>query len=250
MSPKVPEHFHRKPDQIICSCHVTWNLSPSAASFGNRLDFCGIVLLMWGASLPSICFAFACDPTMKIIHWCLVWLSTASIAACEACKSHSHANKVQLSTSAAGCILLTLHPAFLGPTFRQYRALMYTCFGLSAILFISHSIFLYGFAIQKRRLSIEWMALMGSLNIAGAVVYASRVSLFLENDLDRWRATYIIQVPERWFPTRFDFVGASHQIFHLLVLAAGLVHYKALIGGQSAVRAPDTLCESGDAFVI
>jgi len=192
MSSKVPEHFHRKADQIICSCHVTWNLSPSAASFGNRLDFCGIVLLMWGASLPSIYFAFACDPTMKIIHWCLVWLSTASIAACETCESHFRADEVQVSTSAAGCILLTLHPAFLGPTFRQYRALMYTCFGLSAILFISHSIFLYGFAIQKRRLSIEWMALMGFLNIAGAVVYASRVSLFLENDPDRWRPTYII----------------------------------------------------------
>jgi adiponectin receptor len=55
---------------------------------------------------------------------------------------------------------------------------MYTCFGLSTILFISHSIFLYGFAVQKRRLSIEWMALMGFLNIAGAAVYASRLCIF------------------------------------------------------------------------
>jgi adiponectin receptor len=67
---------------------------------------------------------------------------------------------------------------------------MYTCFGLSAILFISHSIFLYGFAIQKQRLSIEWMALMGFLNIAGAVIYASRVSVSLEHALSRWRVAY------------------------------------------------------------
>jgi adiponectin receptor len=146
--------------------------------------------------------------------------------------------------------LLTLHPAFLGPTFRQYRALMYTCFGLSAILFISHSIFLYGFAVQKKRLSIEWMALMGFLNIAGAAVYASRACVFLGNALFHWRVAYRCQIPERWFPTRFDFVGASHQIFHLLVLAAGLVHYRALIGGPHAVRAPDTLCAAGDAFAI
>jgi adiponectin receptor len=66
---------------------------------------------------------------------------------------------------------------------------MYTCFGLSAILFISHSIFLYGFAIQKRRLSIEWMALMSFLNIAGAVIYASRVSLLLVIALSRWHVT-------------------------------------------------------------
>ena len=110
--------------------------------------------------------------------------------ACEAHRLRFHADKVQVSTSAGGCIFLTLHPAFLGPTFRKYRALMYTCFGLSAILFISHSIFLYGSAMQKRRLSIEWMALMGFLNILGAVVYASRVSSFTENAVPGWRVTY------------------------------------------------------------
>jgi adiponectin receptor len=67
---------------------------------------------------------------------------------------------------------------------------MYTCFGLSAILFIAHSIFLYGFAIQKRRLSVEWMTLMGFLNIAGAVIYASRVSFLLVIALSRWRMAY------------------------------------------------------------
>jgi hypothetical protein len=34
--------------------------------------------------------------------------------------------------------------------------------------------------MQKRRLSTEWMALMGFLNIAGAAIYASRVSISLE----------------------------------------------------------------------
>ena len=93
--------------------------------------------------------------------------------------------KIQVSTSASGCILLTLHPSFLGLTFRKSRALMHTCFGLSAVLFISHSIFLYGFAIQKRRLGIEWMALMALLNIAGAVVYASRVRIVFGDALFR-----------------------------------------------------------------
>jgi adiponectin receptor len=104
--------------------------------------------------------------------------------------------------------------------------------------------------MQKRRLNIEWMALMGFLNIAGAVVYASRASLLLLKALCRCRFAYRFQIPERWFPTRFDFVGASHQIFHLLVLAAGLVHYKALIGGLHAARAPDNLCVASDAFGI
>jgi predicted membrane channel-forming protein YqfA (hemolysin III family) len=83
MSFEVLDSIDRKAYMPVRSCHVTWNLSPSAASFGNRLDFGGIVLLMWGASLPSIHFAFACDPMMKIIHWCFVRLSTTSTAACE-----------------------------------------------------------------------------------------------------------------------------------------------------------------------
>ena len=43
------------------------------------------------------------------------------------------------------------------------------------------------------------------------------------------REANMSQLPERWFPHRFDFFGASHQIFHFLVFAAGLVHYKALV---------------------
>jgi len=104
--------------------------------------------------------------------------------------------------------------------------------------------------MQKKRLSIEWMALMGLLNIAGAVFYASRVRTFLGDALGRWRVANRYQIPERWCPNRFDFIGASHQIFHLLVLAAGLVHYKALIGGLNAVRAPDTLCAAGNTFAV
>lgn len=36
------------------------------------------------------------------------------------------------------------------------------------------------------------------------------------------------QIPESKFPGKFDFVGASHQIMYVAVLAAGLVHYHGL----------------------
>lgn len=42
-------------------------------------------------------------------------------------------------------------------------------------MFISHGVLKDGFKMQQKRLGIEWMAFMGSLNIAGAVVYALRV---------------------------------------------------------------------------
>ena len=51
-----------------------------------------------------------------------------------------------------------------------------------------------------------WFALMGASYILGVVVYISRI-------------------PERFYPGTFDFIGQSHNIWHLFVVAAALFHY-------------------------
>jgi adiponectin receptor len=40
---------------------------------------------------------------------------------------------------------------------------------------------------------------------------------------------YAAQVPEKWWPGRFDYAGASHNIWHLAVLGGILFHYTAMI---------------------
>ena len=67
------------------------------------------------------------------------------------------------------------------------------------------------------------MALMGVLNVTGASVYA-------------------FQVPERSWPCRFDFVGASHQIFHVAVLLAGVAHYQGLLRAFLVVKGAEVKC--------
>lgn len=37
------------------------------------------------------------------------------------------------------------------------------------------------------------------------------------------------QFPEKWFPRRFDLFGASHQIMHVMVVAAALAYTKAVL---------------------
>jgi hypothetical protein len=44
----------------------------------------------------------------------------------------------------------------------------------------------------------------------GAVIYASRI-------------------PERWIPGKVDLIGHSHQLWHITVVLAALVHYKAIM---------------------
>ena len=40
---------------------------------------------------------------------------------------------------------------------------------------------------------------------------------------------YATHIPERWFPGAFDYVGGSHNIWHIAVLGGILFHYTAMI---------------------
>lgn len=41
---------------------------------------------------------------------------------------------------------------------------------------------------------------------------------------------YVTKVPERWFPGHFDYWLHSHQLWHVMVLAAAVVHFFTCIG--------------------
>lgn len=53
---------------------------------------------------------------------------------------------------------------------------MYASLGLSAVVFIAHGILLYGWVLQKQRMSLNRMAIMALFNLIGAYAYAARVS--------------------------------------------------------------------------
>ncbi|TEY83982.1 hypothetical protein BOTCAL_0023g00010 [Botryotinia calthae] len=158
------------------SYHTLNNHSHKIASFWIELDYLGIVALMWGSTVATIYHGFICDITI---------LSLA-------------------------LTLFTLLPPFRTPLFRPYRALMYAALGISAIIFIVHSIVLYGIKLQYQRLSLGWIAGMAGLNFVGALAYSLRI-------------------PEKYYPGRFDIYGNSHQILHCMVVLAALAHFAGLV---------------------
>ncbi|PFX18714.1 adiponectin receptor protein 1-like [Stylophora pistillata] len=103
------------------------------------------------------------------------------------------------------CIIVSLWSKFSTPKYRGLRAGLFLTFGCSGIVPAIHFIVAYGVTLAHRQASIGWMALMGVLYIIGAIMYATRV-------------------PERFFPGKCDIWFQSHQIFHVLVLGAALVH--------------------------
>jgi len=131
--------------------HTINNHSPHVAAFGNQLDYLGIVLLMWGATIPTVYYGFYQDVKLMTFYWAVV--SALGVVCCTA----------------------TVHPRFRTPAFRPFRAAVYAGLGFSALGFIVHGISLHGFAEQNRRMSLDWMALMALLNLVGAATYAIRV---------------------------------------------------------------------------
>jgi adiponectin receptor len=62
---------------------------------------------------------------------------------------------------------------------------MYASLGLFAVVFVLHGVYLYGFAVQRRRLALEWMTVMALLNLLGAMFYALRVSGSVDTSMQR-----------------------------------------------------------------
>lgn len=52
--------------------HTISNHSESVAKFGNRLDYVGIVFLIWGSFVPSIYYGFSAEPALMRTYWTMV----------------------------------------------------------------------------------------------------------------------------------------------------------------------------------
>ena len=46
---------------------------------GNQLDYLGIVILMWGSTIPTDYYGFYCEPTLQKVYWMMVGLSLICI---------------------------------------------------------------------------------------------------------------------------------------------------------------------------
>ncbi|KAK6532650.1 hypothetical protein TWF281_006830 [Arthrobotrys megalospora] len=115
------------------------------------------------------------------------------------------------SVLAGLCAISTMHPMFHSSKAKVLRGIFYSAFGLSSFVPIFHAIAIYGWEVQKDRMGLIWWALVGLFDSIGVLAYGSKV-------------------PERFFPGRFDIWGQSHQILHISVVIAGMMHVMGCLG--------------------
>ncbi|KAI1100763.1 mPR-like GPCR protein [Jackrogersella minutella] len=115
-----------------------------------------------------------------------------------------------IGSLAAISIVIVLAPTFQGPRWRTLRLLTFVCTGLSGLAPIIHGICMFGFAQMMKQSGLPYYLAEGGLFLLGAIVYATRF-------------------PESISPGNFDIYGSSHQIFHVLVVVATVVHLAGII---------------------
>jgi predicted membrane channel-forming protein YqfA (hemolysin III family) len=95
-----------------------------------------------------------------------------------------------------------LHPEYTAQKYQRYRIGLYVIISLYGILPAVHWVYLNG----GWNAHITWRFFPNVL-----IVYGLSFAAFLP---------YLFMIPERFLPGKVDFVGWSHQWWHVLVLAA------------------------------
>ena len=116
---------------------------------------------------------------------------------------------IAISSLGALAMYVVLAPSYATPAYRPYRTAVFLVLGLSAVVPVAHVVQLYGYTTITETMGLRFLILSGALYVVGAGLYAARV-------------------PERFAPGRFDMIGASHQIFHVLILGAAAAHYVSI----------------------
>ncbi|RHY30273.1 hypothetical protein DYB32_004449 [Aphanomyces invadans] len=101
---------------------------------------------------------------------------------------------------------MAMMPFFAKEKFLVLRTCTFISFGLFGAVPVVHMAFIDGFFHEQVQVILAPMLWEGLFYIGGAMIYMSRV-------------------PERLYPGRFDTLFGSHQIWHVCVVAAALVHF-------------------------
>ena len=101
--------------------------------------------------------------------------------------------------------VLVLHPRLQGLKWRAFRALAFTCTGLSGFAPLGHGTLIYGLPKMWVASGMPYYLLEGLIFLIGVTLY-------------------ILKFPESIKPGYFDIWGSSHNLFHVLVVVATIVH--------------------------
>ncbi|KAH7886942.1 hemolysin-III related-domain-containing protein [Phlebopus sp. FC_14] len=120
---------------------------------------------------------------------------------------------------------IVLNPEYAKPTHRNARTGVFIGLGLCAVVPVTQLVVTHGATKLFSEMGFGWLITSGILYIAGALIYAYRI-------------------PERIAPGTFDYLLASHQIFHVCVVLAALAHWFCVLTAFDHWHSGLAVCDS------
>lgn len=182
---------------VMSSVYHIYNChSENISRLCSRMDYCGIIALITFSFVPWIHYGFYTYPTLKITYL----IST-----------------VTLGLSAFN---LLMQDKYSEKEYRRLRVSVFILFGISGIIPGIHWLLLNFDSVAGEtalRYSFYNLITMGILYLTGTMLYAFRI-------------------PERYLPGKCDIWWHSHQLFHVFVSTATLVHFYGISELANYVR--------------
>ncbi|KAF5872796.1 putative hemolysin-iii channel protein [Botrytis fragariae] len=185
--------------------HTLLNHSKGVAEIWLKLDFLGIVVAILGDFVTGIYVAFYCEWRFQVGYWVMVGTGCSAFAPIIHAIVYFGWDQVVDGTGM---------PWYLGEGgFLVLGAVVYSVSFLSFFYFLARMLLYFGSEMEILDRSEN------SLNLSSKYING------------RMKKTNIkkLRIPECYFPGKFDIIGHSHQIFHILVVAASGMHLVGLL---------------------
>ena len=111
-----------------------------------------------------------------------------------------------ICTLSAITFTTTILPYFRDLRFRSLKTYLFLSLGFAGVVPLAHLVLHMGYI----HFIVYYLLAMGAFYVVGAIVY-------------------LFRIPERWWPGTFDLWFSSHQIWHMMIVAAVLTHYLGLM---------------------
>jgi len=175
---------------VFCMCsssifHMMMCHSEPIKIFLNKLDYIGIILMIFGSSIPVQYFYFYCHP----------WLQTFYMV-------------INIITSFVLFGIVT-KDSLQAPEYLNIRLAVFLFYGFFSVVPVTHYSYLQKYYAHQMDSRLMHIMLMGIVYSLGSIFYS-------------------MYIPERCFPGKCDILINSHQIMHICVVVAAIIHYYTL----------------------
>ncbi|EGR29870.1 hypothetical protein IMG5_147130 [Ichthyophthirius multifiliis] len=172
--------------------HLFYCKNPKYFQFFLRLDFAGVSLLVSGSTFPPFYYGFYCNFYLAYFYLSLVTIVSAFV------------------------FLVSIQEFINKPEYFAFRSFIQGLLGFFSSIPIGHLIYLEVFKENNN----DTYSTANSIGYYLVVCFCYLIGLII----------FALRCPERYKPGHFDICGASHQLWHVMVLIGiGLTYVASII---------------------